>query len=91
MPVASGLERSEYQTWGDSDIETRTIRLSRTANTTVAQAQRTLLHEVLHAILGVTGQTARLGFEGEEDLVTALERGLCPLVELKLGLKTTNS
>ena len=43
----------------------------------------TLFHELLHAVLDITGHSARLDADTEEALVTAIENGLGPLVGLR--------
>lgn len=43
---------------------------------TQEQAESTLLHEIIHAALYVTGQSETLGEEREEGLVLAIEHAL---------------
>lgn len=65
--------------YGDCDVNRRRIRISLKYNETDDQFERTLLHEILHAVLGVSGQTERLEGENneqEEGIVVALENAL---------------
>lgn len=51
------------------------------------ELKSTTIHEIIHAILHVTGQAEILASYGEhveESLVVALEHGLTPMIELKL-------
>lgn len=44
--------------------------------------QTVLLHEILHAVIKLSGKASGLGltYDGEEGLVEALEHGLAPLL-----------
>lgn len=71
---------------GSADVQARTIKILETQDD--ANAASTLLHEVIHVILYMSGQGELLGMTGdkdtrEESLVLALEHGLFSLVELK--------
>ncbi len=46
--------------------------------------EKTLLHEVLHAIIHYSGWGSKMDDKDEEGLVRALETGLWPLIKLKL-------
>ncbi len=48
------------------------------------QLKSTIIHELLHAILYITGQSERLDHDFEEAIVIALEHGLTPLVDLRV-------
>lgn len=61
---------------GDCAPTTRKIRICTAQNDTPELIEATLLHEVLHAILFVTGQSQHLKSDREEGLVLALEHGL---------------
>ena len=68
---------------GQAIFETRTIKILETLDE--ANANSTLLHEIIHVILYMTGQVEHLdGDKAEESLVLALEHGLTPLVDLRV-------
>jgi hypothetical protein len=73
----------DTETWGESDALARSIRVCATKNKTQAQVDMTLLHEVLHMILSVSGVSNLLNNQLEEGLVVSLENGLAPLVKLR--------
>lgn len=66
---------------GESDGVARTIKIKKSLTDDVKSS--TILHEIIHSVLYVTGQAERLTEEQEEALVLALEHGLHPLYELK--------
>jgi hypothetical protein len=66
---------------GESDGTERTIKVKKSLTDDVKRS--TLLHEILHSILYVTGQAENLTEKQEEAIVLALEHGLDPLVTLK--------
>lgn len=66
---------------GESDGVGRTIKIKKGLADEVKTS--TILHEIIHSILYVTGQSERLTDEQEESLVLALEHGLHPLYELR--------
>lgn len=43
-----------------------------------------LLHEIIHAILWISGHSSGLTHKQEESIVRALENGLKPLIKLKI-------
>lgn len=66
---------------GETNIIDRRIYLNPIKNKTHDEMASTLLHEVIHAILGVSGQDKFINEEHEEGLVTVLEHGLYPLIK----------
>jgi hypothetical protein len=80
IPGTEAKTKDEEETvYGDCDITRRRIRISLKHNETDEQLERTLLHEILHAILGLSGQAERLEGENneqEEGIVVALENAL---------------
>lgn len=64
--------------YGETDLNKRQIAIS-SAITDDDVYEDTLLHEIIHAVLGVTGQSERLEENVEESLVVALEHGLSRL------------
>lgn len=66
---------------GESDGVNRTIKVKKSL--TDDPKRSTILHEIIHSILYVSGQSERLTEEQEEALVLALEHGLDPLYELR--------
>lgn len=81
--VESLTEGSEAPVYGSTDIDRRIIKIATAVNNTPALLQSTLLHEVIHAVLGIAGVSAMLTERTEEAIVLALESGLSPLVRLK--------
>ena len=69
---------------GETDGSKRIIKISTTENPTEELRHSVLVHEYLHAILYVTGQSERLGEKEEEALVLALEHALADKVKLEL-------
>lgn len=65
---------------GDTDETTRVIRIS-TAYPKIRQ-KSTLVHEILHAILRVSGIKQLIKDDIEEALVIAIENGLESIIEL---------
>lgn len=59
---------------GEADPLNRTIKIKYGLKDEVFES--TLLHEILHVILAITGQSERLKHDQEESLVLALEHGL---------------
>ena len=66
---------------GESEGSARTIKVKKSLTPEVKTA--TLIHEILHSILYVSGQSERLTEEQEEALVLALEHGIVQVMELK--------
>jgi len=66
---------------GETVVVERRIYLNPTVNKTPDDMASTFLHEVIHAILGVSGQDSLIKEDHEEGLVTALEHGLYPLIK----------
>jgi len=62
---------------GECEPLQRTIKIKAGLNDEMFES--TLLHEVIHAILTITGQAEYLKHEQEEAIVLALEHGLGPL------------
>ena len=67
---------------GLSDGNRRTISICTTSNRTPAEVHSTLVHEILHSIIFVSGQRNLLTPAQEEALVVALEHGLAPVLSL---------
>ena len=67
---------------GLSDGNRRTISICTTSNRTPAEVHSTLIHEILHSIIFVSGQRNLLTPAQEEALVVALEHGLAPVLSL---------
>lgn len=55
------------------------IKIALDSNKTLELQESTLLHEILHSILHVSGQSNMLSEKQEEALVVAFEHGLMPL------------
>jgi len=70
------------KTWGETNSEKRWIKINK--NFPENTYRDTLLHEVIHAVIGVAGLSNLLDHNLEESLAIALENGLAELVELKL-------
>lgn len=62
---------------------TRTISLCATGHATQALMASTLVHEILHVILRVSGLNELMSEQMEEAMVRALEHGLEDLVTLR--------
>lgn len=71
---------SEELVYGQTFGHERRIEVARSAHDTEEQVRSTLLHECLHAILHVTGQSEGLSDNQEESLVVALENALGPVI-----------
>jgi len=63
----------------------RKISVSLTENSTKELRESTSFHELLHAILYVTGQSEMLTTEQEEALVVAVEHGVLQFMDFKPG------
>lgn len=63
--------------YGESNFMDRTIKIR--AGLPEDLFESTLLHEIVHTILGMTGQSEHLKHEQEEAIVLALEHGLCQI------------
>jgi Zn-dependent peptidase ImmA (M78 family) len=72
--------------WAEADGDNRVISVNNTLRGD--RLKFYLLHEYLHAILHVSGHTARFKTSEEEALVSALTHGLAPLIELDTSVKT---
>jgi hypothetical protein len=66
---------------GETDGVERTIKVKKSLTNTIKND--TMVHEICHAILYVSGQTEGLTEEQEEGIVLALEHGLTQVMELK--------
>lgn len=69
---------------GETDGSKRIIKISTTENPTEELKHSVLVHEYLHAVLYVTGQSERLGEKEEESLVLAMEHALAQIIRLEL-------
>lgn len=79
-------ESKEEVVYGYYHAHRHLIEISLKSNDTPEMVWRSLLHEALHAILHVTGQSEGLGGETEEALVIALENGIAGLFPQLGGL-----
>lgn len=70
--------------YGETDDTSRTIKISSSLNPDDETFERTLLHETIHAILGIAGQDQHLSPVQEEGIVKALENGLFSLYRRRL-------
>ena len=73
---------------GETVVVERRIYLNPMVNKTPDDMASTFLHEVIHAILGVSGQDSLIKEDHEEGLVTALEHGLYPLIKQGVFMPT---
>jgi hypothetical protein len=73
-PMKKGL-------YGETDVLARTIDISTEYPLDVQWSA--FLHEVIHAALGVSGQSEGLKDTKEEGIVLALENALAPLFQFK--------
>lgn len=74
----------DLRCFGETDTHDRSIALFTRPHEdypTRGPVEQTLLHEVLHAILHVSGTSNLLPGGTEEAVVTALEHGLWPLMQ----------
>jgi len=78
IEYTNDMNKDEY---GETDLELKKIKLN--SNRPKHTWRATLLHEVIHAILGVTGQSNKMTDDEEEGLVVSLENGLEDLVDFK--------
>lgn len=62
--------------FGDTDVDEKIIKICTKRCITSAQLESTLMHEAIHAVLGVSGMAQLLKGDQEEALVIALEHGL---------------
>lgn len=69
---------------GETDGSKRIIKISTVENPTEELRHSVLVHEYLHAIFYVTGQTERMGEQEEEGFVLALEHALADKIKLEL-------
>lgn len=69
----------DTNTYGETNVLERTIKI----NSNKDKKESTLLHEIIHAVLGVSGYSERMSEQEEEALVVLLENGLENLIELK--------
>jgi hypothetical protein len=69
-------------TYGETDGTERTIKVDLHKHTSQEQVTSTLFHEMIHAVLHVSGQSELLRGKQEEALVVALEHGLMPNITL---------
>lgn len=71
--------------FGDTTTHTRTIQIFNSAHIdTVQPIASTKLHECMHAILKQSGTSELLNEQFEEAIITAIEIGLYPLIQLGL-------
>jgi Zn-dependent peptidase ImmA (M78 family) len=76
------VECSELEEmYGDCDVQQRKIRINSSKSS--EKQWETLFHEVIHAILGISGHSELLKEDGEEALTRLLEHQLWPLVEFR--------
>jgi hypothetical protein len=66
---------------GETVVHNRTIKISKAEALNPESLLSTILHEIIHAILGIAGHDSTLG-EKEEAVVVSLENGLRQLVTL---------
>ena len=66
---------------GESNGAERRIKIQKGLDTSIEEA--TLMHEIIHSILYLTGQAEQLNEDQEEGLVLALEHGLSQIYERK--------
>jgi hypothetical protein len=80
--VKWGPEHTGKKSWGASKQEERWVAVNDEKCVTREQKERTLLHEAIHMILGLTGtvEICEGSERKEEILVTALENGLQPVI-----------
>jgi ssRNA-specific RNase YbeY (16S rRNA maturation enzyme) len=67
---------------GNMTFDDRTITID--TKLVGKQLEDTLLHEIIHAILHISGLAFLLDDKSEEAVVRALEHGLSPLVKLNI-------
>ncbi|MBA2680996.1 MAG: hypothetical protein H0U76_21695 [Ktedonobacteraceae bacterium] len=80
VKYVDGLVNSKADAlYGDCDGPGHTIRICTKLNKTPQACEATLMHEVIHAILYLTGQSELLSEDREEALVLSLENGLSKL------------
>lgn len=73
MPADS---KSDY---GETVVGDRLVHINVPRHRSVPSAESTVLHEFIHAVLGVSGQDEHIG-DKEEGVVKALESGLYPII-----------
>lgn len=76
IQYTTDMNKDEY---GETDLELKIIKIN--ANKAKHTWRSTLLHEIIHAILGICGQGTRMESNEEEGVVIALEHGLEGLVD----------
>lgn len=69
----------EDSDWGETHLEKRLIRLNPKYRDYYPD---TLLHEMIHMALGLSGQSELLKAEHEEGIVRALEHALIPFFKI---------
>lgn len=79
--IRSTKKMPDEKDHGETVVLDRRIYLNPTVNKTPDEMASTLLHEVIHAILGISGQDQLFKEDQEEGVVTALEHGLYPLIQ----------
>ena len=67
--------------WGECDLDNKTIKLSEACLDDPAQQWLTLVHEVTHMILGITGLAFLDGSNSEEAIVRCIEGCVVPWLE----------
>ena len=67
---------------GEFDDSTMTISINLNRHDNEDLLKSTLLHEIIHAILFITGQNELLDSKQEEGLVRAIEHGLADIVTI---------
>lgn len=77
--VDKKLEEGNY---GETCGASGKIEIDKTKHTSQELLDSTLLHEVIHGILYVSGQSEMLSEQQEEGLVIALENGLRNIISL---------
>ena len=77
------VDESGNELFGLFDRDKLTIYVSQSPH---HDKDSTLLHECIHAIFFITGQTETLEHEQEEAIVRAMEHALAPLIRGRLSL-----
>ncbi len=65
---------------GETREESRTINVNSEQHLSSTGIEGTVLHEIMHAVLDVSGHSSALDDKTEESLVLALENGLHPII-----------
>ena len=78
--TGTDLKEDGKEVWGTCDTDEKVITID--SSRPIKEQRQILLHEVIHAILFLTGNNEMLSEDGkqEEAIVIALEHGLYPLI-----------